>query len=113
VLLLTFAYAHWKIFYEDVNVYYVMLYEILQSPICTVGGFSTFLYPKILSFSRNSFSEGYRLFSSTTESTANNIDPWKKNGKIQPVPSQHTQDEWVYNQGILRDVLKIILKYRS
>jgi len=46
-----------------------MLYEILQNPICAVGDFSTFLYPIISSFSRNNFSDGYRLFSSTTTCT--------------------------------------------
>jgi len=64
--------THWKFFDEDVNVYYVMLYEILQSPVC---GFSTFRYLLISSFSRNNFSDGYRLFSS----------------------SQHTQDMGVHN----------------
>ena len=68
-------YTHHKLFDEDVNVYYVMLYEILQSPICAVGGFSTFLYLIISPFTRNNFSNWYRLFSSTTESTTNNIDP--------------------------------------
>jgi len=69
-------YKHLNFLDDDVNVYYVMLYEILYSPMCTVGGFSTFLCPKISSFSRTNFSNGYRLFSSTTESTANDTDPW-------------------------------------
>jgi len=69
--------THRKYFDEDVNVYYVMLYELLQSPICTVGGFSMFHYLLISSFSCNNFSDGYRLFSSITTYTRWGSAQWR------------------------------------
>jgi hypothetical protein len=38
----------------------------------------------------------------TAETTAIKINPWNKNGKINAVTSQHTQDDCLHNQGILR-----------